>query len=70
MRAITSAILIHGFSLEAIIVTVIVLIAAAAILMIVSKAMNFPIPPWVIQIFWVCVIAFVAIVAIKFVFSL
>jgi hypothetical protein len=44
----------------------IIVAAVVAIAFIACRAMGVPIPDWVIQVFWVCVIAIVCIAAIKF----
>jgi hypothetical protein len=51
-------------------VDVVIIAAAIAIVLIACRAFGVSIPPWVIQIFWVCVVAVVAVVAIRFVLSL
>lgn len=51
------------------IVIAIVVVAVVAIFYVAMKAMGMQPPPWVIQIFWIVVIAVVAIVAIKFLLS-
>lgn len=48
---------------------VIIAIVVAAIIgigMVVLRATGVAIPPWVITIFWIVLVAFVAVVAIKF----
>ncbi len=48
----------------------IILIAAiAAIVFVALRQMGVAIPPWVIQIFWILVVAVVCIAAIKFLMS-
>jgi hypothetical protein len=48
------------------VVTAVIVGAVLAVLFIALPAMGVIIPAWVMQIFWVLVIAFVAILAIKF----
>jgi len=57
---------VGGYSLAQIIVFVIVIAAIIAIAMVAIRVMGIAIPYWVIQIFWIVVIAVVAIFAIKF----
>lgn len=59
-----------GYSLIEVLVVAIVLIAVVAICYAVAKHFGIVIPPVLIFIFWVCVIAAVAIVAIKFLVGL
>lgn len=49
-----------------IVIAVILIAAVVAILFIAVNAMGVQIPNWVVQIFWVVVIAVVAILAIRF----
>lgn len=58
------------YSLVEIIVGIIVLAAVIAILLVALKAFGITIPPWVVQIFWIVVVAVVAIVAIRFILTL
>lgn len=45
---------------------IIIVAAIAAIVFVACKAMGVAIPAWVIQVFWILVIAVVCILAIKF----
>lgn len=45
---------------------IIIVAAVVAIVFIACRAMGVAIPPWVIQVFWVVIIAVVCIFAIKF----
>jgi L-asparagine transporter-like permease len=47
------------------IIVVIVIAIVAAVVIFTNKA-GIPIPPWVVQLFWILVIAVVVIAAIKF----
>ncbi len=48
----------------------IILIAAiAAIVFVALRQMGVAIPPWVVQIFWILVVAVVCIASIKFLLS-
>jgi hypothetical protein len=62
--------LIAGYSILQIIITVIIVIAAIGILYIVAQAAEVTIPPWVIRIGWILLVAFVAIFAIKLLMSM
>jgi hypothetical protein len=59
-----------GWTLGSILIAIIVLAACVGIVFVAVHAFGLNIPPWVIQIFWICVVAFVAIIAIRFVLSL
>jgi hypothetical protein len=60
-----TAVLIPG-GIAGLAIWIILVAAIAAIVVIACKAMGVAIPPWVVQVFWVLVIAVVCIVAIKF----
>ena len=59
-----------GWSMAHNIRALIVLAAIVAIALIAIKAMGVTIPGWVMQIFWVVVICFIALLAIGFVLSM
>lgn len=50
-------------------IVAVLVVAACVVFMIAMKAMKVEVPPWVVQIFWVLVIAVVAVLAIKFILS-
>jgi hypothetical protein len=52
------------------IIIAIVIAAAVGILYVAMRQFGVEPPSWAVQIFWICVVAVVAIVAIKFVMSL
>ncbi len=58
-----------GASIGQIAIYAIVVLAVVAIVYAAAKAMDVPIPSWVIRFFWIIVIAFVAIMAVKLVVS-
>jgi hypothetical protein len=60
-----TAVLIPG-GIAGLAIWIILVAAIAAIVFIACKAMGVAIPPWVVQVFWVLIIAVVCIVAIKF----
>ena len=49
---------------------VIIVLAVCAVVFVATKAMGVPIPPWLIQIALIVVIAFVAIIAISMLASM
>ena len=53
--------LIGGYSLEHLLKVVIIIAALIAIAVVAVKGMGLQIPPWAVQIFWIVVIAIVAI---------
>jgi hypothetical protein len=52
------------------VITAIIVAAILAILMILVRAWGIQIPPWVIQIGWICLVAVIAVVAIRFLLRL
>ena len=52
------------------IIAIIVLAAAIAIMWVALNKFGITIPDWAVKIFWICVVAVVAIVAIHFIMSL
>ena len=61
----TAALAIPG-GIAGLAITIIFVAAVCAIVFIACKAMGVEIPGWVVQVFWVLVIAFVCVFAIKF----
>jgi hypothetical protein len=45
---------------------IIIVAALAAIVFVALKAMNVAVPPWVLNIVWIVLVAIVAVLAIKF----
>lgn len=60
----------RAMSFGEILVLIIVVAACIGILYVALRAFGVGIPPWVVQIFWIVVVAFVAILAIRFVLTL
>lgn len=52
------------------IITIIIIAAAIAILVVALKHFGVTIPPFVVTIFWILVVAAVAIIGIRFLMSL
>ncbi len=61
---------IVGWSLGQIIIAVIVVAACIGILVVACKQFGVAIPDWAIKIFWIVVVACVAIVAIRFLLTM
>ena len=53
-----------------IVVAIVIVAACIGIMYVALRVFGVTIPPWVIQIFWIVVVAVVAILAIRFVASL
>jgi hypothetical protein len=63
----------HGagsWSLENILVAIVVIAAAIGILLVALRAFGLSLPQWVVQILLICAAAFLAVCAIKFVLTL
>lgn len=61
--------IVQGGGLVNLAITIVIVAAVAAIVFIACRAMGVGIPGWVIQVFWVLVIAVVCIAAIRFLVS-
>jgi uncharacterized protein (DUF983 family) len=61
---------IAGYSLLQVLIAVVIVAGAVAIVYVVLDRMGVAIPEWVTRIFWILVVAVVAILALKFLFSL
>jgi hypothetical protein len=59
-----------GWGLVDIIIAIIIIAAAIGIMYVALRVFGVAIPPWVVQIFWIVVVAFVAIFAIRLLFSM
>jgi hypothetical protein len=56
-----------GYSLVHLLVMVVVIAACVGIVLIALRQFGVAIPPFMVQIFWICLCAVIAIFAIKFV---
>lgn len=68
--ALFSYVAFGSWSLAQILIAIIIVAGCVAVTWIVLRNLGIGIPGWVVQIFWVCVLVFVAILAIKFLMSL
>lgn len=59
-----------GIGLANILIAIIIIAAAVGILMVALKVFEVTIPEWAVKIFWIVVVACVAILAIRFVMGL
>lgn len=62
--------LIAGYSLGQIAVAIVIIAAVVAIVFVALRQFNVTIPAWVVQVFWVIVVAVVCIAAIRFLLTL
>jgi hypothetical protein len=62
--------LLAGWSIGQIAIAIVLIAAIVAIVWIALRQFNVAIPAWVIQVFWVLVVAVVCILAIKFLLTL
>jgi hypothetical protein len=63
-------VVVPGWSLGQILIAIVVVAACVALVYVALRQFGIAIPEWVKQIFWIVVVAFVVIVAIKFVLSM
>lgn len=59
-----------GLTLAELLIAVVVIAACVALVYVALKQFGVTIPPWVVQVFWIVVVAFVVIAAIRLVFAL
>lgn len=59
-----------SWTLQEVLIAIVVIAAAVALVYIALRQFGITIPPWVINCFWVVVVAFVVVLCIRFVFSL
>lgn len=62
--------MIHEWSILAILIAIVVIAAGVAIVYVALRKFGVTIPDWVVQIFWILVVAVVAILALKFLWSM
>lgn len=70
MLALSTLLAIGGYSMTQLAIFVVVVLVLLGIVVIVTRVAGVPIPSWVWQIVGLCLLAVVAIVAIRFVASL
>lgn len=61
---------VGGWSFGQILIAIVIIAACVAIVYVALRQFGIAIPQWVIHIFWICAVAVVAILAIRFVLSL
>lgn len=59
-----------GWSLQSLIIAIVIIAAAVGVMIVALKVFEVSIPPWVVKIFWIVLVAFVAIFAIRLLFSM
>ena len=64
-----AAIIIPG-GIAGLAIWIVIVAAVAAIVFVATKAMGVAIPAWVLNVFWIVIIAVVCVAAIKFVAGL
>lgn len=57
--------MVGGYSLVQLAIIIVVLAAVIALVFVALRQFGIAIPPWVVQIFWIIVVAFVVILGIK-----
>ncbi len=66
----TIALAFAGWGIGEIAVAIIIVAAVVAVVFVALRKFNVAIPEWVVQIFWIMVVAVVCILAIRFLLSL
>lgn len=67
---VAAAVSLGGLSIVEIAILIVVVAAIVALVYVALKQFGVGIPPWVVQVFWIIVVAFVVILSIKLVASL
>jgi len=62
--------IVAGYSLGQLAIAVVIIAAIVALVYVALRQFGITIPPWVVQVFWIIVVAFVVIAAIKIVLSM
>ncbi len=62
--------LASGYSLIQVVIFIIILCGVFGVLFVVMKQTGVQIPPWIMTIFWIVVVCFVAIFAIRLLMSM
>ncbi len=60
----------HGMGIGQIAIYVVIVAAICACVFVALRQFGIAIPNWVVQLFWILVVAFVVILAIRFLMSL
>ena len=70
MFSLLAQIMIRGWGIGEMAIAIVIIVAVVALVLIGCRAMGVEIPGWVVQVFWVIIIAMVIIAGIRFVMSL
>lgn len=62
--------MVRAWSLQQMLIAIVIIAAAVALVYVALRQFGVAIPEWVRQVFWIVVVAFVVILAIRLVFSL
>lgn len=60
----------HGWSLENILVAIVLIAAGIALVVVALRVFDVWPPPWAVQVFWIVIVAFVVVVAIRLIMSM
>lgn len=61
---------VAGYGIVEVAIAVVVVAAICALAFVALRQFGIQIPPWVANVFWICAVAVIVILAIKFVASL
>ncbi len=72
MLTLLSQVIIHGgaWSIGSIAIAIVIVAAVCALVFVALRQFGIAIPGWVVQIFWILVVAFVVIAAIRLLLSM
>lgn len=60
----------HGMGVGGIAIEFIILVAIVAVVLVICRAMEVPVPGWIITIAWILLAAFVGILAVRLLMSM
>lgn len=64
------AVILQGWSFGEMAIAVVIIAAVVALVYVALSKFGVAIPGWVVQVFWICIVAVVVIAAIRFVMTL
>jgi len=60
----------NGWTIENVLILIVLVAAGVALVYVALKKFGIAVPDWVVQVFWIVAVAFVIVMAIRFVFTL
>lgn len=70
MRSVIGQIIPAGYSIGQLAIAAVIVAAIVALVFVALNRFGIPVPTWVVQVFWIIIVAFVVICAIKIVIGM